>query len=362
MSRASTAQTILSVGRRLGATPKSLLAALETGLVESGLRNLPYGLDDSVGVFQQRPSQGWTGLMNVPKAAEEFFAKAIPLAHKYGTAGELAQAVQHSGHPERYGQRRGEALSFLHGVGSGPHDSGTATPRTVSATVTQPAVQQPSLDAPVPDSSGLLAMLGQQQAPQPVSVPDPSFSANRYLKSAGTPLTMPTAQQQGPDFGSLLATLGSQGQELPDAPVQGPQTSVVTAQAPREDATPDTPIRGPGLQLPTSFQTTHQTAGLAGYPARDIFAKPGTPVRAPVSGTVVKLSGHAPSAGAVQGQGGPFGLSTYIKGPNGTYFMTHFGSRNVRVGQKVRKGQVIGTVGDYPGGTPDHIHEGLSRR
>lgn len=116
--------------------------------------------------------------------------------------------------------------------------------------------------------------------------------------------------------------------------------------------------RGGRLQLPESFSPTHQTEGLPGYPAIDVFGTPGTPVGSPVSGTVTKFSGHDPSAGAYMGQGGPFGWSMYVSGGKSTYFLTHFGSRDVSVGQHVGRGQILGTVGDYPGGTPDHIHEG----
>jgi predicted nucleic acid-binding Zn-ribbon protein len=116
---------------------------------------------------------------------------------------------------------------------------------------------------------------------------------------------------------------------------------------------------GGKLQLPTNFSATHQTAGLPGYPAIDVFARPGTQVGSPIAGRVVKLSGRPPSAGAYEGAGGPFGWSEYISGSGRTYFLTHFGSRSVSLGQRVRYGQTIGTVGNYPGGVPDHIHEGL---
>ena len=33
--------------------------AIAAALQESGLQNLPYGDRDSLGLFQQRPSQGW---------------------------------------------------------------------------------------------------------------------------------------------------------------------------------------------------------------------------------------------------------------------------------------------------------------
>jgi murein DD-endopeptidase MepM/ murein hydrolase activator NlpD len=106
--------------------------------------------------------------------------------------------------------------------------------------------------------------------------------------------------------------------------------------------------------------TTHQTAGLPGYPAVDYFANAGTPCVSPVTGKVTRLSGHDPSGGPVGSVHGPFGLSVYIEGGGKTYFLTHMGSRTVRVGQKVKQGQKIGTVGNYArwGGT-DHIHQGV---
>jgi hypothetical protein len=113
--------------------------------------------------------------------------------------------------------------------------------------------------------------------------------------------------------------------------------------------------RGGKLQLPATFQATHQTAGLPGYPAVDVFGSPGMQVGSPISGRVVKLSGQAGGPGG----GGAYGYSEYVSGGGRTYFLTHFGSRSVRLGQRVRRGQVLGTVADYPGGVPDHIHEGL---
>lgn len=106
----------------------------------------------------------------------------------------------------------------------------------------------------------------------------------------------------------------------------------------------------------------HQTDGLPGYPAHDYFAPAGTHAVAPVSGRVIKLSGHDPASGPTNGPHGPLGWSVYIQGDDGkTYFLTHMGSRNVKVGQKVRQGQIIGTVADYDKyGTPSHIHQGVN--
>src|ERR1041385_7149681 len=89
----------------------------------------------------------------------------------------------------------------------------------------------------------------------------------------------------------------------------------------------------------------HPTEGLPGFPAHDYFAKPGTPVVAPVTGTVIKLSGHDPRLGPIQGPHGPLGWSVYIQGKDGSiYYLTHMGNRSVKLGQKLTEGTPIGTV------------------
>lgn len=105
----------------------------------------------------------------------------------------------------------------------------------------------------------------------------------------------------------------------------------------------------------------HPTEGLAGYPAKDYFAPSGSPVAAPITGKVIKLSGHDPSMGPIEGPHGPLGWSVYIQGNDGhIYYLTHMGSRNVRIGETVKAGQRIGTVADYARyGTPSHIHMGV---
>lgn len=53
------AAAIVATGRQMGVPERGLWVALATALQESGLRNLDYGDRDSLGLFQQRPSQGW---------------------------------------------------------------------------------------------------------------------------------------------------------------------------------------------------------------------------------------------------------------------------------------------------------------
>jgi murein DD-endopeptidase MepM/ murein hydrolase activator NlpD len=123
-----------------------------------------------------------------------------------------------------------------------------------------------------------------------------------------------------------------------------------------EPVEPDEPQEG-SLQLPKDFRATHQTAGLPGFPAVDLFARPNTPVLAPENGRIDKLSGRDPAKGG--SPGGPYGFSIYLDARSGRYFMTHFASRRVALGERVTRGQLIGTVCDSKvSGKPNtsHIH------
>ena len=53
------ASIIAGVALRRGLPSRAVTIALATAYQESGIANLDYGDRDSVGIFQQRPSQGW---------------------------------------------------------------------------------------------------------------------------------------------------------------------------------------------------------------------------------------------------------------------------------------------------------------
>jgi hypothetical protein len=114
------AVTICYVARELGASDRVLLSAYEAALVESTMRNLDYGDRDSLGVFQQRPSQGWGSsaqVRNVDYASRQYLTRAIakdrdPLKRDL-SAGQLAQEVQRSGFPLRYDERETQARAAI---------------------------------------------------------------------------------------------------------------------------------------------------------------------------------------------------------------------------------------------------------
>jgi hypothetical protein len=108
------ARAICSVARRLGASDKVLLAAYEAAIVESGVHSLPYGDLDSIGLFQQRDSWGtFAQRMDPEWASEQFISRAIRQNEPWMSAGQLAQDVQVSAFPDRYDQRRGQALALI---------------------------------------------------------------------------------------------------------------------------------------------------------------------------------------------------------------------------------------------------------
>jgi hypothetical protein len=112
---------VYAVGRAMGATPKQMLAAFEAAIVESGFRNLQGGDRDSLGVFQQRPTQGWGDpheILDPFYAAKKFFEGAKKVSQNQ-TAGQLAQDVQISDFPERYDQVEAQAAALIERVESG---------------------------------------------------------------------------------------------------------------------------------------------------------------------------------------------------------------------------------------------------
>jgi hypothetical protein len=109
------AAEILSVARKVKAFYIERLAAIETALVETALRNLPYGHGTSVGWRQEIDTYGPVSVrLDVRAVAYRFFAEtraADPLS--FSSAGQLAQAVQRSAHPGRYDERYSEAVAIL---------------------------------------------------------------------------------------------------------------------------------------------------------------------------------------------------------------------------------------------------------
>jgi hypothetical protein len=100
------ATTIARVARDRGLPDRAVVIALATAQQESGLRNLDYGDRDSLGLFQQRPSQGWGTPAQVQDpvyAAGKFYDGLVQVpGWETGRLTDVAQEVQRSGFPEAY--------------------------------------------------------------------------------------------------------------------------------------------------------------------------------------------------------------------------------------------------------------------
>lgn len=110
------ARLIAQVGRQMGAPDRAIQIALAAGLVESNLRNVNHGDRDSLGIFQQRPSQGWgtpEQVMDPTYAATQFYTRLLGMDWQSMAPGDAAQAVQRSAFPGRYAERFPEAQSIF---------------------------------------------------------------------------------------------------------------------------------------------------------------------------------------------------------------------------------------------------------
>ena len=122
------AEAIYRVGKNLGVSDFGIVIALATAMQESSLKNIDFGDRDSVGLFQQRTSQGWgtiAQIMDPRYSARAFFGGPTgPNAGKIRglldirnwstmSLARAAQAVQISAFPDAYQKWELSAWSWL---------------------------------------------------------------------------------------------------------------------------------------------------------------------------------------------------------------------------------------------------------
>jgi hypothetical protein len=137
---------------------RAVVLVLAAGLQESKLRNLPPGAGDrdSVGVLQQRPSQGWGGgdaakLNDVGEATREFLVALVKVpGWRTQPLADVVQAVQISADGSLYAQHEPEATALADAL-QGHRAAGISCqfdPPTQVATPTRVA-QLVSADLPI---------------------------------------------------------------------------------------------------------------------------------------------------------------------------------------------------------------------
>lgn len=186
--QAGNAATIAAVGTGKPMPERAVTIAMATAMQESALRNLDHGDRDSLGLFQQRPSQGWgtpAQIQDPVYSAGIFYDRLkevrgwarLPLT-------EAAQRVQLSGFPQAYAKHEPDATLLAAAfTGSAP---GTLT-------CTGPAPRAGSGDAEKVKAE-LTRVFGDGSAPR---LGPPAASAGRSGPVEGTEVTLSVAGKKG---------------------------------------------------------------------------------------------------------------------------------------------------------------------
>lgn len=161
LSQAANAATIAAVAIRLGLSDHAVSVGLATAMQESKLHNLDYGDRDSVGLFQQRPSQGWgsrSQILDPHYAATAFFTHLVRVpGWETMSVAVAAQAVQRSASGAAYADWEPTARALARSLtGQVPHG--------IACTFTKPASSP----------QGLTTALAHDLGPTSVGVPVPA--------------------------------------------------------------------------------------------------------------------------------------------------------------------------------------------
>ena len=139
--QSANAATISAIALKRGLPARAATIANATAIVESKLRNLKFGDRDSLGLFQQRPSQGWgteEQILDPVYSTNKFYDALIKVnGYQSMEITKVAQEVQRSGFPQAYAdhEEQGRILaSALTG-----HSPGGLGCRLDAATVSTPA-------------------------------------------------------------------------------------------------------------------------------------------------------------------------------------------------------------------------------
>jgi hypothetical protein len=110
------ATLIAAVAQQRGLPPRATTIAIATAFQESKIHNIDYGDRDSVGLFQQRPSQGWGTVEQIMDPLYSIGAFYDALVKVKGYEGmvinDAAQLVQRSGFPRAYAQHEDYARAL----------------------------------------------------------------------------------------------------------------------------------------------------------------------------------------------------------------------------------------------------------
>lgn len=201
------ANTIIEVGRRLGASDRDITIALMAASQESDLVNINYGDRDSIGLFQQRDA--WAPAadrLNPTKAAYMFFTGG-----QQGQRGLLdfkqrdqlsltraAQAVQVSAFPDAYAKWQGRAEQLLGRAPTAPTGTSENTAATGGPAASRASIDPTSIGEVNKDPATAAAIGSQVMGEDLLGFND--FAALFPDAAANRPFTDPTGQSRRTDL------------------------------------------------------------------------------------------------------------------------------------------------------------------
>ena len=121
--QAENAARIAAVAWDRGLPDRAVVIALATAQQESGLRNIDYGDRDSLGLFQQRPSQGWgteAQVQDPEYAAGQFFDRLVHVPNwETRPLAEASHVVQRSAYPNATAKHEAMAIDLTAALRAG---------------------------------------------------------------------------------------------------------------------------------------------------------------------------------------------------------------------------------------------------
>lgn len=191
------ARRLVRRGRRAGETRKEILAALQTGLVETGLRNISHGDADSVNWRQERGHYGSVAdRMKLNQSIDRFYDETSALDDGEGMKPwELAAAVQRPAeeYRTRYRDRGPEAKRLLQMLSGSAGSGGAGGFKPVKSSVSPISLEMGGGQATDPaDERRHLLFATLDNLNQAAGVEDPLVASNsEFLKQLSTPQLQP---------------------------------------------------------------------------------------------------------------------------------------------------------------------------
>ncbi|MPZ60160.1 MAG: peptidoglycan DD-metalloendopeptidase family protein [Propionibacteriales bacterium] len=391
----SNAAAIVNVARKNGINEYGQVIAIAAALQESTLRNYRGGHADSLGLFQQRPSQGWGTARQIGdpvKSAEAFFGVA---RHTDNTGlmdirgwrklslTAVAQQVQRSAFPYAYADEEPLARQVVATLRSDDTSSALCgNPGAMSCPSTGFSVEA----GLTPDGLRVLRCLGDKFSQiagfsgtgERAANPDSDHETGRavdavipnwdtragnaegwriagWVKRHASRLGVTYVIFDGKIWSRQRADEGWREYEHPSGSTDPTSRHLDHVHVSVAGNAAGTGAGGPGrVRLPLSggYALTAAFGECSGlwsecHTGLDFAAPSGAPVTAVADGTVVSTTWNS-----------AYGNLTQVRGDaaDAEYWYAHQESQYVEVGDRVRAGQTIGTVGSTGNSTGPHLH------